>query len=62
MLSMERSHRSIDGKTFLDDKFGIYEKLIEQSNIISRKSQDKLAPLPPLSIIGSTENGSENSV
>ena len=62
MLSLERSHRSIDGKTFLDDKFGIYEKLIEQSNIIYRKIQDKLAPLPHLSIIGSTENGSENSV
>ena len=62
ILSLERQHRSVDGKKFLDDKFGVYEKLIEQSNIVHRKIQDKLAPLPPLSIVGSTENGSDNSV
>ena len=61
MLSLERSHRNVEGKVFLDEKFGIYEKLIEQSNIVNRRIHDKLAPLPPLSVVG-TENGSENSV
>jgi len=62
MLSLERQHRTIEGKAFLDDKFAIYEKLIEQSNVVNKKIQDKLAPLPPLNSVGTTDAGSENSV
>jgi hypothetical protein len=62
MLSLERNHRTIEGKTFLEDKFGIYEKLIEQSNVVNKKIQDKLAPLPPLIAVGTTDGGSDNSL
>jgi hypothetical protein len=46
VLSLERTNRHIDGIVFLDEKFAIYEKLIESSNIINQKITDSLAPLP----------------
>jgi len=49
VLSLERRHRSVDGKTFLEEQFSTYQKLMDKSNvIIGKKVDDKLAPLPPL--------------
>jgi hypothetical protein len=45
-LSLNRNHRLLDGKSFLEEKFGIYEKLIEASGVINQKLNDKLTPLP----------------
>jgi hypothetical protein len=45
-LSLERHHRLLDGKSFLEEKFSIYEKLIEASGVINQKITDKLTPLP----------------
>jgi hypothetical protein len=45
-LSLERHHRILDGKSFLEEKFSIYEKLIESSGVINQKITDKLTPLP----------------
>jgi hypothetical protein len=46
VLSLDRENRNLDSRAFLDEKFGIYEKLIENSNISSKKYDDNLAPLP----------------
>ena len=46
VLCLERANRHLDGIAFLDEKFAIYEKLIESSNVINQKITDSLAPLP----------------
>lgn len=45
MLSLEVDNRNGDGLTFLEEKFNIYRKLVENSNIIGNKIVDKLAPI-----------------
>lgn len=45
-LHLQKENRSIDGKTFLLDKFSIYQKLIEQSGMLSKSINDCLKPLP----------------
>lgn len=46
VLSLQRDHRSNEGKAFLEEKFSVYIKLIENSNVLTKAVQDKLAPLP----------------
>ena len=46
ILSLHPDNRNIDGMTFLDEKYGTYVKLIENSNVIVKKILDKLAPVP----------------
>ena len=48
VLSLERTNRTDDAKSFLEEKFAIYEKLIENSLLINKEIKDKLAPLPKL--------------
>lgn len=45
VLNLDVTNRTVDGKLFLDDKFAIYEKLIEKSNIINKKYEDFLTPI-----------------
>jgi hypothetical protein len=45
VLNLDVNNRTVDGKLFLDDKFAIYEKLIEKSNIINKKYDDFLTPI-----------------
>lgn len=45
VLNLDVINRTVDGKLFLDDKFAIYEKLIEKSNIINKKYEDFLTPI-----------------
>jgi hypothetical protein len=45
MLSLKISHRNGTGANFLDEKFNIYRKMVENSNIIDRKILDQLAPI-----------------
>ena len=76
ILQLERSHRSEDAKSVLDEKFSTYTKLIENSNLNQKSIQDKLTPLPLVGIQPSpssfelatprddipTPNGSDTSV
>lgn len=52
MLNLDRKNRTIAGKDFLDEKYGEYTKLIQVSNLIQRKIDDRLTLLqdiiPPI--------------
>lgn len=62
MLTLSKEHRSINGKMFLDEKFGEYIKLIENSKLVnSKRIKDVLAPLPEQLKITSSLNDSPNS-
>ena len=56
VLSLERDHRIVEPKVFLDECLSEYNKLIENSCITNLKLRDKLAPLDGLYI------GDSNSV
>ena len=45
VLSLDPKNRNGDGGTFLDDKFNIYRKMVENSNILDKKIIDQLAPV-----------------
>ena len=45
ILSLERLHRGIKGDVYLNDKFSLYQKLVEQSNILEQKVLDALTPI-----------------
>jgi hypothetical protein len=45
ILTLDRKNRNIEGKTFLDETYGTYVKLIENSNVLLRKIKDELTPL-----------------
>lgn len=59
VISLERSARKVDGKTFLDQKFSEYEKLIESSNIVDNDYLfDTLASSYPI-MMNSGQNNEE---
>ena len=45
ILSLEREHRSINAKKFLDNTISQYNKYIENGDVIRNKIKDKLIPL-----------------
>ena len=51
-LSLERDHRVVEPKVFLDECLAEYNKLIENSCITNLKLRDKLAPLDAIHTIG----------
>jgi hypothetical protein len=46
-------------KDYLEKQYSVYCKLVENSNTLSKKSLDKLAPLPETSLLieDSSKNG-----
>jgi hypothetical protein len=46
-LSLASVHRPIPAKEYLEKKYNEFVKLMENSNLLSKKLEDKLAPLPP---------------
>jgi len=54
VLSLREMNRNVDLKAFLDEKFQVYQKLIENSNVLDRKVIDKLCPLPLLNSTSET--------
>jgi hypothetical protein len=44
-LSLAREHRPVQARDYLEKCYNEYCKLIENSNIVTRKLEDKLAPL-----------------
>lgn len=52
MLNLERANRSVAGKDFLEEKYGEYTRMIQTSNLVQRKIDDRLTlvdflPSPP---------------
>jgi hypothetical protein len=48
-LNLNRDHRTVNGKLYLDEKYNEYIKLVEQANLIHNKRiKDALAPVPKL--------------
>ena len=45
MLTLLAENRGIDGKTFLDEKYQVYCKLIETSDVIGKKMKENLIPV-----------------
>jgi hypothetical protein len=45
-LSLNSVHRPIPAKEYLEKKYNEYVKLMEKSNLITKRMEDKLAPLP----------------
>lgn len=60
ILLLNRNHRSIDGKTFLDDKYSIYCKLFEGSQLMNKEINDRLVPL--LTIDNSSASASASAL
>jgi hypothetical protein len=50
-LSLEKSHRPVPAKDYLEKQYGVYCKLIENSNTLAKKLVDKLAPLPQTGLL-----------
>ena len=44
-LALDRANRGMDGKTFLDNNYSTYCKLIENSNISTSEMADNLTPI-----------------
>ena len=61
-LALDRTNRSIDGKTFLDESYNRYIKLYEQSNLLSKKIKDSLRPLLQDNSDKSSDISSENKI
>jgi len=61
-LALDRSNRSVDGKTFLDESYNRYIKLYEQSNLLSKKIKDSLRPLIDNSSDKNSDISSENKI
>jgi len=45
ILSLTAENRGIDGRTYLDEKYQIYCKLIETSDIITKRMKENLIPI-----------------
>lgn len=62
ILQLERKHRSVSGKVYLDEKFQEYKKLVENAKLIhSKKFLDVLAPLPLSFNLSETSNFNNNN-
>lgn len=44
ILSLHADNRGVDGKSYLDERYQVYCKLIESSDVITKKIKDKLTP------------------
>ena len=60
ILSLCAENRGVDGKTYLDEKYQIYCKLVESSDVLTKRMRDKLIPVD-LSTKDSIPSPSPNS-
>ena len=56
ILSLKEKNRNVELKAFLDEKFQVYQKLTENSNILEKKVLDKLCPVFEPNITSSLSN------
>ena len=61
-LALTTLNRNEDAKLFLEEKFGTYQKLIENSNILPKTVVDSLLVLPYLYQNQYKDNGSSSSL
>ena len=45
-LLLDRSHRPVPAKDYLEKCYNMYVKLTENSNVLDKKLEDKLTPIP----------------
>ena len=62
MLSLLPMNRNIDGRTYLDEKYQIYIKLVENSTLLRRKINDNLTPTPILMPSNGSQSGSDENI
>lgn len=63
ILNLDRENRGISGKMYLDDKYSVYLKLVETSNLIDKKISDSINKIDvKKTIISQTDNSSVESV
>ena len=55
-LSLAKEHRPIPAKEYLDKCYNVYCKLIESSNALPKKVEDKLSPLPSSVVLVNSES------
>lgn len=48
ITKLDREHRQVDPKLYLDEKYNQYCKLIESSNLVDKKIKDKINDVPKL--------------
>jgi hypothetical protein len=61
-LSLSQEHRPIPAKDYLEKCYNSYCKLMESSNALSKKLEDKLCPLPfPLISVVTSETSTPSS-
>ena len=68
-LALDREHRSMKASVYLDETYNSYCKLIESSNLTTKKLKDKLAPidtkllkLTPVNSVNSTTSSIDNEI
>jgi len=60
LLSLKEENRGVDLKAYLEEKYQVYCKLIEQSNIVDKTMIDKLTPmLQPIDYIPPSRSSSQ---
>ena len=65
ILSLSAENRNIDGKSYLDEKYQTYIKLVETSNLLTKTISDHLTPLPNDAnkiVISSSSNSTINEI
>lgn len=65
ILSLTPENRNIDGKSYLDEKYQTYVKLVETSNLLTKTISDHLTPLPNDAnkiVISSSSNSTINEI
>jgi hypothetical protein len=50
-LSLQKNHRPMPAKDYLEKQYSVYCKLVENSNTLAKKLVDKLAPLPKTNLL-----------
>ena len=58
MLSLSPENRNVDGKSYLDEKYQTYIKLVENSNLLTKTITDHLTPLDAKDNIASSSSTS----
>ena len=61
VLQLDEENRNIDMKLFLEETFANYQKLIENSNVVAKKIQDKLTLFENSSNVGTMKCESTSS-
>tara|TARA_R110000868_G_scaffold181368_1_gene422322 strand:+ start:23 stop:568 length:546 start_codon:yes stop_codon:yes gene_type:complete len=62
VLALQADHRVVNGNEFLNEKYGEYIQLVEDSNLLAKKISDRLSPLPTGDICSLASSSSQVSL